>query len=261
MTSRSSGPEPSNTAAQVARRVMGLLDLTSLGDGDDAETVRRLCHAATNTHGSVPAVCVWPQFVGVARDELAGGSVKIAAVSNFPSGAGDVDAVVAESAQIVADGADEVDVVFPWRDHLASEPALGRELVRAVREAVGPEVVLKVILETGELDDVDLIVSAAHAAVDGGADFLKTSTGKTPTGATPAAVGALLRVIGECRDRGSSVGLKVSGGVRDLDTAADYLDLVDAAMGASWATAATMRFGASSLLDDVLLVLDDPSAR
>lgn len=247
--------------AAVAQRALGLLDLTSLGDDDVAETVRVLCGDATTRHGSVAAVCVWPRFVSLAAGQLAGTRVKVAAVANFPEGIGEVEEVVVEALRIVSDGADEVDVVYPWRSQLSDGPAEGEALVAAVSDAIGEQATLKVILETGELPDEASIRSAARAAIRGGAGFLKTSTGKTAHGASLSAARILLEAIRDCGRDDESLGIKISGGVRDLATAKSYLDLADEIMGREWARAATFRFGASGLLTDLVGVIDATQER
>ena len=219
-----------------------MLDLTSLGEDDTPERITQLCHDASTPFGPVAAVCVWPQFVAQAHHLLEGVAVRIAAVCNFPL------------------GVDEPEV-FPWRAHLEGDGAAGQSLVAAVRAAVGPGTVLKVILETGELQDPELILSAARAAVAGGADFLKTSTGKTLHGASPEAVAVLLDVAAEAGERDHRVGVKVSGGVRDAETAEAYLLLADERMGPTWACIETFRFGASGLLKDLIAELHEAEGR
>jgi deoxyribose-phosphate aldolase len=243
----------------AARRALEMLDLTSLGDDDSEADIDRLCHAATTPHGPVAAVCVWPRFVGRARNALEGNAVRVAAVANFPDGDAAPDVAAAEAADAVAAGAHEVDVVYPWRSHLAGVDGAGAALVGAVRSAVGSGVTLKVILETGSVAAADSVTDMARVAVDAGADFLKTSTGKVGPGATPDAVATLLDVVAEAREAGRHVGVKVSGGVRDLATAAAYLALADERMGPGWACIETFRFGASGLLADLLRVLDGGS--
>ena len=245
----------------TARRVLPLIDLTSLGDDDRSDTIDALCDAAQTPFGPVAAVCVWPRFVAQAVQRLGTDSIGVAAVANFPEGLADIDRATADARQIVDAGGTEVDVVFPWASLIAGDLDIGRELVVATREAVGPDIVLKVILETGELPTDELIRRAASDAIAGGADFLKTSTGKTSHSATPAAVRVLLEGLSRRRTLigGGSVGLKVSGGVRTVAQAEEYLSLADEAMGSEWCSPQTFRFGASALLDDVLarLGVDD----
>jgi deoxyribose-phosphate aldolase len=183
---------------------------------------------------------------------LKGSGVPIAVVANFPAGESDVKSAAAETAAAVADGADEVDVVFPYRAMLAGDDATGVALVRACRAACGPKTVLKVILETGQLGSTERIRHASELAIEGGAHFLKTSTGKSQPGATLAAAEAMLDVIAAARKRGLTIGLKPSGGISTIADAQTYLELYEKRFGAGSATAATFRIGASSLIKAVL---------
>jgi deoxyribose-phosphate aldolase len=239
---------------ELARRLLALLDLTSLNDNDDADGIRKLAALASTKAGSVAALCIWPRFIGVARAALHGKPVPIATVGNFPSGMGDPHSVVAETAESVASGADEVDVVFPYRALLAGDTAAGPTLVRACKAACGRRV-LKVILECGQLGSPDLIRRAAELAIEGGADFLKTSTGKTKPGPTLEAAAAMLDAIAAAKARGVKVGFKVSGGVGTIDHAQAYLDLYEQRFGAGSATGATFRIGSSTLITPVLALL------
>lgn len=233
-----------------ARRALALLDLTELGDSATDDDVERLCERAHGPHGSVAAVCVWPRHVALAVERLWGTNVRVATVVNFPTGDEPVAEVVAMTEQALADGADEIDLVLPYRAVLAGDTATAAAMIDAVRAVVPPDSHrLKVILETGELREPGLVRSAAELAVAHGADFVKTSTGKTPGNATPEAARVMLEVIRAERDRGGrSISLKPSGGIRTLDDARTYLALADEVMGAAWATPETFRFGASGLL-------------
>lgn len=234
-----------------AHTLLGLLDLTSLNDDDDVDAVRSLCRDGATPWGPPAAVCVYPRFVAVARETLAAlglREVRVATVANFPRGEGDPAQVAEEIRKVRRMGADEVDVVFPWRALLAGDAESPRRLITAAREAAGRGV-LKVILETGELAEAARIREAARIAAENGADFLKTSTGKVPVGATPEAVAALLGVI---REHDGTIGLKVAGGVRTLQDARAYLGMVVAAMGSAWVTPDHLRFGASSLLREIV---------
>jgi deoxyribose-phosphate aldolase len=239
----------------LARRLLGLIDLTSLNPTDTEASVTGLAAFASTPAGRVAALCIWPRFIAAARGALAGTGVPIAVVTNFPAGASDVGGAAAETAAAVADGADEVDVVFPYRAMLAGDDATGTALVRACREACGQKALLKVILETGQLGSAEHIRHAAELAVEGGAQFLKTSTGKTQPGATLPAAEAMLDVIATAKARGTTVGLKVSGGVSTVADARDYLELYEKRLGAGSATAATFRIGASSLIKPVLAAI------
>ena len=250
--------DPSNQSAS-ARRILGLLDLTSLGDDDQPADVERLCKAAITPFGSVAAVCIWPRFVPLAVELMAGTDVGVCAVANFPAGKNDSKGAIADAMTIVDGGGAEVDVVVPWRDLAAGESGVVTRLVSDVRAAIGAKVTLKAILETGELSSIDLVTQAGTEALEGGADFLKTSTGKTAHSATIEAAAALVKLIAEAR-RDDGPGIKISGGVRDRETAERYLQLADDALGRDWAGPATFRFGASGLLDDLLAALDEPEA-
>lgn len=243
------------TGPRLAQRLLGLIDLTSLNPSDTAETVRTLAASAVTPAGRVAALCIWARFISVARDSLNGTGVPIAVVANFPAGESNVEAAAAETAAAVADGADEVDVVFPYRAMLSGNEATGVALVRACRAACGPKAILKVILETGQLDCAERIRHASELAIEGGAHFLKTSTGKTQPGATLAAAEAMLDAIAFAKARGVNVGLKVSGGVSTIADASAYLELYERRFGAGSATAATFRIGASSLIKPVLAAL------
>jgi deoxyribose-phosphate aldolase len=228
----------------TSRTALACLDLTSLNDADTAADVERLCRRAEGPQGRVAAVCVWPRFVAQARAALPP-AVKVAAVANFPDGSTDVERAVREAAEIVAAGGDEVDVVMPWQ---ALDQA--RTLLAQVRRETRGRT-LKVILETGELRDPLLIRNAARIALDAGADFLKTSTGRTPNGATIDAARLLLTAITSGGYR--QVGLKVSGGIRTAEQAQNYVYLARAVIGQP--TPARFRIGASSLLDDLQAVI------
>ncbi len=233
--------------AVSARRILPLLDLTSLrGDESEAE-IRELCARAVDR--GVAAVCIPPRHLAPARAVLRGSGVRLATVANFPAGGEDLLAVAEEVRRAVADGAQEVDVVAPLEAVRAGDVELAGELVGLCREAAGPATILKLILETGLLAAPDLVTAVARAAVMAGVDFLKTSTGKRQPGATLEAAALLLGVI---REAGGEVGLKLAGGIRTLEDAAPYLALVDRVMGEGWATPARLRFGASRLLEDLV---------
>jgi deoxyribose-phosphate aldolase len=243
--------------AQLARRVLSLVDLTELGDRATDADVVALCQKAHGPHGTTAAVCVWPRHVALAVEQLWGTNVRVATVVNFPTGDEPVEQVVAMTEQALADGADEIDLVLPYRAFLAGDVEAAAAMIDAVRAVVPADSHrLKVILETGELVDPTAIHGAAHLAVLHGADFIKTSTGKTPTSASLGATAIMLLVIHQA---GHPVGLKPSGGIRTLDDAAQYLAQADEVMGAGWATPETFRFGASGLLT-ALEAADDGGA-
>ena len=226
-----------------------MLDLTELGDHATVDDVTALCTRAIGPHGKVAAVCVWPRHVAHAARQLAATGVRIATVVNFPSGNDDIDAVVELALTAQADGADEIDLVLPYRAFLAGDHARGAAMISAVRQAVaaGSGKTLKVILETGELVDPAVIRAAAELAIRHGADFIKTSTGKTPVSATLGATQVMLQVI---HDLDPAVGLKPSGGIRTLAEAAAHDH------GGLLGFPATFRFGASGLLTALEAAID-----
>jgi deoxyribose-phosphate aldolase len=231
------------TDADLARRALALLDLTDLADDATEEGTRDLCHRAISGPVPVAAVCLWPRFVATARAELGDGPVRIATVVNFPDGDTPIAPAMRETEEALAAGADEIDLVLPWRAVLAGQTTAATAMVRNVK-SLCDERRLKVILETGEYPNLDKVRTTAELAIAAGADFIKTSTGKTANSASVPAARVMLNVIAEA---GRPVGLKPSGGIRTLADARRYLDLADAIMGEDWAAPTTFRFGASGL--------------
>jgi len=246
-------PDPQHhTLTDSARIALACLDLTSLNDADDQAAITALCARALGPAGAPAALCVWPRFVAQARAALPA-MIRVAAVANFPAGATDVAAAVAETQAIVAAGADEVDLVLPWRALRDGDAAGAAALVTAVRAACAG-CGLKLIIESGELTTPALIRQACAIGLDAGVDFLKTSTGKRPSGATPAAARLMLQAIA-AHPRGAAVGFKASGGIRTVADAARYIDLVREILGEAALTPQRLRFGASALLGDIEAVL------
>ena len=244
---------------QAAQRALQLMDLTTLNDNDTDASVIALCHQAKSPAGHTAAVCVYPRFVPVARKtlkEIGAVDIKIATVTNFPHGNDDIGIAVAETKAAVAYGADEVDVVFPYRALMAGNAEIGFELVKACKAACGDDVMLKVIIESGELKTPELIRAASEIAIAAGADFIKTSTGKVAVNATPEAAKIMLEVI---KEKNPAVGFKAAGGVKNAEQAADYLALAESVLGENWVSAKTFRFGASSLLGSLLQTLGHQS--
>lgn len=243
---------PVTDLATAARTALACLDLTSLNDADDAAAITRLCAQADGPAGRPAALCVWPRFVARAKAQAPVG-VRVAAVANFPAGGLDMAAAVADARAIVDAGGDEVDLVLPWRALQAGDAAGAAAVVQAVRAACAGRT-LKLILESGDLATPDHIRQASLIGLDAGVDFLKTSTGKTATGATPAAARVMLQAIAD-HPRGAAVGFKASGGVRKVADAALYIALVRQILGDAALTPQRLRFGASGLLGDIEAVL------
>ena len=254
----------SNTDALVDAHVaLNCMDLTSLGENDTPLVVGSLIARSADAVGSLgapAALCVWPRFVRQVADglhalhgESSANRPKVAAVANFPSGNEPLAQVLSQVRGIVADGGDEVDLVLDWQALKrggAADVEHAAQGVRAVRQACRGAA-LKLIIESGELRDSHLIAVASRIGLNEGVDFLKTSTGKMPVGATPEAARVMLEAIA-AHPRGARVGFKASGGVRTVRDAAVYIGLVRDILGTQALSPARFRIGASGLLDDVL---------
>ncbi len=158
----------------TALRALRLLDLTDLSDNPTSEAIDDLCARAQSSFGPVAAVCIWPQFVTQAKARLAGSEVRVATVANFPGGDQDPADVFATVETALEDGADEVDLVMPWRPFLEGDTGRAGQLISDCRSRIPVGRLLKVIHETGELSTQDTIEAAALLALDAGADFIKT---------------------------------------------------------------------------------------
>lgn len=239
--------------AKTARRAISVLDLTSLNDDDTSEIIEALCNRAQTPVGNTAAVCVFAPFIETSWRALGQSGVKTATVVNFPKGGTNAQRVGDETADCIAKGADEIDLVLPYKAFLAGDTAIAADVLDATRTACGPMTTMKVILETGEFDDLSKVYDAARLAIKHGANFVKTSTGKVPVGATPQTAVAMLTAIRDARDEdGAIAGFKASGGVKTTNDAALYLAIADEIMGDGWATPQTFRFGASGVLTDLL---------
>ncbi|AMO54473.1 deoxyribose-phosphate aldolase [Endozoicomonas montiporae] len=247
----------------TSRQALQLMDLTSLNDNDTPEVIIDLCRKAKTAAGNTAAVCVYPRFVPVAKKTLKAlglNDVTVATVTNFPEGGNDIDIAVTETRAAIAYGADEVDVVFPYKAFMGGDETVGRELVAQCKQVCSDNnVMLKVIIETGELKDPALIRRASDISIEAGADFIKTSTGKVAVNATPESARIMLEAI---RDSGKQiVGFKPAGGIRTAEDAAEHLAIAADVMGADWINRDHYRFGASSLLGSLLTALGLQDAR
>lgn len=238
------------------------MDLTTLEGRDSVGRVRSLCakamYPAPHLHApSVAAVCVYPNLVRVAKDALAGSSVKVASVATaFPSGLSSLEVKLADTQAAILSGADEIDMVIDRGEFLAGNERKVFDEIVAVKELCGA-LHLKVILETGELGSYESIRRASDLALDAGADIIKTSTGKVGTNATfPTALLMCEAIRDYARRTGRRVGLKVAGGVRTTKQAMTYLVIVKETLGDGWLSPDFFRIGASSLLDDLLMQLE-----
>ena len=239
-----------------------MIDLTTLEGADTPGKVRALSAKAIRPDPgdanvpSVAAVCVYPTLVAVARRALAGSTVKVASVATaFPSGQAPLDVKLADVRAAVEAGADEIDMVIDRGAFLSGRIGEVYDEVVAVKEACGAAH-LKVILETGELGSYDAVRRASLVAIAGGADFIKTSTGKVSPAATLPVALCMIEAIRDVYDEtGLVVGMKTAGGIRAAKQAIQYLCVVHETLGVEWLTPDRFRFGASSLLNDLLLQL------
>ncbi len=238
---------------------IAMVDLTTLEGMDTPGKVRALCAKALRpdpsdpTTPSVAAVCVYPDLVGIARASV-GQDLHVAAVATaFPSGRSSLDIKLQDTADAVAAGADEIDMVIDRGAFLAGDYATVYEEITAVKSACG-DAHLKVILETGELHTLDNVRRASWLAMLAGADFIKTSTGKVTPAATPPVTLVMLEAVRDFeRATERRIGVKAAGGIRTSKEAIAYLVLVSETVGDAWLTPDLFRFGASSLLNDLLL--------
>jgi len=242
---------------KTAQRSLALLDLTDLSDGCNHEAIDRLCERAQTPFGPVGAICIWPRFVAHAHKQLLRSGIPIATVVNFPGGNQGIEMTEAETASAIADGADEIDLVMPYQAFAEGDVDSAREMIEAIRATCLQKAQLKVILETGELGSTELIRSASLMALDAGADFIKTSTGKVSVNASPEAAETMIQAIA---DSGKKAGFKPAGGIKTVEDCAAYLAIADRIMGPDWATSETFRFGASSVLDTLLATLEGRQA-
>jgi len=246
--------------AAALELIVRMTDLTTLEGMDTPQKVRQLSSKAIRPDPldasvpSVAAVCVYPSMVPFAVEAVAGTGVKVASVATyFPSGKAPLDLKVAETRDVVEMGADEVDMVIDRGEFLAGHYFEVFEEIRAVKEACGPAH-LKVILETGELGTFDAVRRASMLAMAAGADFIKTSTGKVSPAATLPVTLVMLEAIRDfAQTTGIEVGMKPAGGIRTSKEAIRYLVVLNETLGTGWLTPDRFRFGASSLLNDVLM--------
>jgi deoxyribose-phosphate aldolase len=237
-----------------------MMDLTTLEGADTPGKVSALCAKAIRpdpSDASIPsvaAVCVYPNLVAVAKQRLAGSGVRVASVATaFPSGQSPIAVKLADVRDAVTLGADEIDMVIDRGAFLSGRYAKVVDEIVRVKEACG-EAHLKVILETGELGTYDNVRRASLLAIAAGADFIKTSTGKVSPAATLPVTLCMLEVIRDVHDEtGRIIGMKPAGGIRTAKQAIQYLCVLNETLGSAWLTPALFRFGASSLLNDLLM--------
>ena len=240
---------------------LNMIDLTTLEGADTDEKVKQLCFKAHHLHDELPglpttaAVCVYPNFVKLAVNELKGTGVKVASVATaFPSGQSSAEIKLLDTKIAVDGGADEVDMVISRGKFHSGEYNFVFDEIAMIKEACGKNVRLKVILETGEIGTLDKVRQASDIAMYAGADFIKTSTGKIKPAATLPVTLVMLEAIRDYYYKtGIMIGMKPAGGISNSKLALHYLLMVKETLGGKWLTNEYFRFGASSLANDVLL--------
>ncbi|MBI4946336.1 MAG: deoxyribose-phosphate aldolase [Bacteroidetes bacterium] len=242
---------PSSTATkEELRLILSLIDLSSLEGKDNEKSISILCEKAKKFETA--AVCVYPTLVATAKKNLNGTKIKIASVAGaFPSGQLPLNLRIEEVKYAISEGADEIDMVISRGKFLEENFNVVSEEISAFKKTCEGKI-LKVILETGELESIGNIRKASEIAIDAGADFIKTSTGKTSVNATLESVCAMLLTI---KDSGKKVGIKPSGGITDGETAVKYLRLTEKILGSGWLKPELFRFGASRLADSIFTML------
>ena len=242
---------------------LSMVDLTTLEGADTPGKVRQLCTKAIHLHSGrddlpmVAAVCVYPTMVRIARESLQGTPIQVAAVATaFPSGMNPLDVKLEDTRFAVGEGAHEIDMVISRGDFLRGEYERVADEIRQVKDACG-KAHLKVILETGELGTLDRVRLASDIAMQAGADFIKTSTGKIQPAATPEVVLVMLQAIDDYyRKTGKRIGMKPAGGIANAKAALNLLIMVREILGSAWLTPDLFRIGASKLPNDMLMQLE-----
>lgn len=226
-----------------------LIDLTSLNADDNEASIIMLCQKAQTPLGEVASVCIYPQFVTLTVELLKKTSIKIDTVVNFPSGDSTLFDTLHQIETALSEGANEIDMVFPYRTYIEGEKNKALEFVVKAKALCKHPIVLKVIIETGELSSPILIKKITEDVIQAGADFIKTSTGKTKQGATLEAAEIILMTLKE--QANTHVGLKISGGIRTVEHSLSYIQLASDIMGNHWVRPSVFRIGASQLLDEI----------
>ena len=258
------GLVPSIEDKDLLKKLFSLIDLTSLSERDNIISVSRLCEKLNALNESFPsmpavaAVCVYPELVSVVKETLVNPNINVASVGGgFPSSQTYTNIKVMEIEQAIGQGADEIDMVLPVGKFLMEEYEYVEYEIQVIKERIGG-IHLKVILETGSLQDLSLIRKASLLAIGCGADFIKTSTGKINPGATPEAVIVMCRAIEDHYNRtGKRIGIKPAGGISEPETALLYYTIVREILGDEWLNAELFRIGASRLANSLLASIFD----
>ena len=252
----------SNKDYELAQRILPLIDLTDLSDSCTEQSIESLYSQSQTSFGSVASLCIWPRFVSYARK--LSDDFPLACVINFPNGEDSQEKVIEDVKTALNAGATEIDLVHDYRTFISGDESKLVSLVESVKAEMAHHqgTLLKVILETGVLNDSSLIKRASELSILSHADFIKTSTGKVSVNATLESAECMLRAISQSKNPvgKTPVGFKAAGGIKTITDAQDYITLAEKIMGSDYITPRTFRFGASSLLTDVLSTLSGESS-
>ncbi|HKM12244.1 MAG TPA: deoxyribose-phosphate aldolase [Bacteroidales bacterium] len=252
---------------EIYKNILGLIDLTSLNATDTRTSVKAIVEKVNNFNNVFPdypmpaSICVYPNFAGVIAGARRSRDIRITVVGGcFPASQSPLKVKVLECTEAVTDGADEVDIVLALNSFLDGRPEeASREIyeINKAVKAINSDVHLKVILETGALKDATQIEQASMLAMEAGADFIKTSTGKISPAATPEAAQVMCQAIAKYYDKtGRKVGFKPAGGISTPEEALVYYNIVSDTLGSKWLTPALFRFGASRMANNILSALE-----
>jgi deoxyribose-phosphate aldolase len=255
---------PSSGDKALLKKIFSLIDLTTLSERDNIENITQLCEKVNTLADSYPsmpsvaAICIYPEMVQVVKEHLVNPLVNIASVGGgFPASQTFTNIKVMEVEQAIGQGADEIDIVMPVGKFLMEDYEYVEYELQIIKERIR-DVHMKVILETGSLQDYSLIRKASFLAIGAGADFIKTSTGKISVGATPEAMVIMCRAISEYYNKtGKKIGIKPAGGISDAETAILYYAIVKEILGEDWLNSERFRIGASRLANNLLAHIFD----
>jgi deoxyribose-phosphate aldolase len=239
--------------------ILNVIDLTSLNTTDNKSKIIHLTGKVNSFQSrftnipNVAAICVFPNFVSVVKEKLTAKNVQIASVAGaFPTSQTFRSIKLAECKMAVDAGADEIDIVIPVGAFLGNDYGMVADEIREIKVAIGDKL-LKVIVESGLLSDHELIFKASMIAMDAGADFIKTSTGKTNISATPETAFVMCRAVSDFyTETGIKVGFKAAGGISNPDDALNYYQIVNHCLGTEWLNNKLFRIGASRLANNIL---------
>lgn len=227
------------------QQILSLLDHTCLNKTNAIEKLNDVCDKANGIAG----ICVYPENVALVKGMLP--NTKVISVANFPNGTDSIAAIEKSLHHCLSANVDEIDLVFPYKQYLSGDTNGALSLIQKARQKIGPEILLKVILETSQFPSLDKIHDASLDCIAAGADFIKTSTGTLESGASLEATAAILLTIKQLPGTNNAVGCKISGGLSQIEQLEPYLSLASLIFDQSWLTPKHFRIGASRLLDEL----------